>query len=581
MKKILLDMKKTLAILVAATSFLWMSCEDYLDTTNYTKKNTSNFPETLDDAEQMITGIYASLSLTTSHVWSSYFQVAQLASDDCLGGSGENGKQPQAIDMLLKNSETMLNEFWADRYAGIFRANLAIQTLDNCEDFTSESQKNQMKGEAYFMRALFYYEMATIIGQVPLVLTTEPVNLPKASPEEIFGQIASDLKTAIGLMKSTPYTDMEAGHATKWAAEALMSRSFLFYTGFYNKELLPLMGENGLVSGSVSKSEVISWLEDCIDNSGHYLVNDYRELWAYTNRYTVEDYEYTKGKGLEWVENDGAVNPETLFAIKYSNFASQSGRTGYSNQYALYYGFRGGQNLANTFPFGQGWGMGPGNPGLWTDWMEAEPTDPRREATLINIPVEVPDYAKGGWGDLIQETDYWQKKYMPVTARTNDDTYVSSYSVLMYGTEDNFQLDNTMDLVLIRLADVYLMHSELTQTNTYMNLVRERAGLSGKEYSLVNLQNERRWELACEGIRWNDIRRWGIAAEVLERQLGQPIYTKGVPDINKSFGGGYAARYNETQGFFPIPEAQILLSDGVLEQTVGWDSPTAFYSGWN
>ncbi len=579
MKKVL-EMKNIAFILVVVVFQLLMGCEDFLDTTNYTKKNTSNFPETYTDAEQMITGIYSTLSLTTSHVWSSYFQIAQLASDDCLGGSGENGKQPQAIDMLLKNSETMLNEFWADRYSGIFRANLAIQTLDNCEGFTSETQKNQLKGEAYFMRAFFYYEMATIIGQVPLVVSTEPVNLPRASSEEIFGQIASDLKMAIGLMPSMPYTGVEAGHATKWAAEALMARAFLFYTGFYNKEYLPLIAEDGSVSGSVSKSEVISWIEDCINNSGHQLVADYRELWSYTNRYTVEDYEYTKGQGLQWVENDGSVNPETVFSIKFSNFASHEGITGYSNQYALYYGFRGGQNLANTFPFGQGWGMGPANPGLWTDWLEAEPNDPRREATLINIPVEVPNYSKGGWGDLIQETDYWQKKFMPVTARADDNTYVSSYSVLMYGTEDNFQLDNTMDLILIRLADVYLMHSELTQTNTYMNMVRNRVGLPDIEYSLTNLQNERRWELACEGIRWNDIRRWGIATEVLERQIGQPIYTKGVPDVNKSFGGGYASRYNETQGFFPIPEAQILLSDGVLEQTEGWNTSSASYSGW-
>ena len=54
----------------------------------------------------------------------------------------------------------------------------------------------------------------------------------------------------------------------------------------------------------------------------------------------------------------------------------------------------------------------------------------------------------------------------------------------MYNTPENFQLDNTMDQVIIRLADVYLMHSELTQTNTYMNKVRERAGLTDKPYSL-------------------------------------------------------------------------------------------------
>ena len=52
-------------------------------------------------------------------------------------------------------------------------------------------------------------------------------------------------------------------------------------------------------------------------------------------------------------------------------------------------------------------------------------------------------------------------------------------------------ITNTQDLVLIRLADVYLMHAELTETNTYLNKVRERAGLGDVAYSLTALQNER------------------------------------------------------------------------------------------
>ncbi len=352
------------------------------------------------------------------------------------------------------------------------------------------------------MREIFYYEMASYFRQVPLVVSTDPVNLPKATPDQMYAQIASDLKKAIELMPAKPYTSVEAGHVTKWAAQALMARVFLFYTGFYTKNDLPLVE-----GGSVAKSQVITWVEDCIKNSGYTLVSDFRNLWSYTNKYTVEDYTQTKGKSLKWVENDGLVNPETMFSIKYSNFPSWSTTIGYANGYVLHFGLRGGQDYAKTFPFGQGWGAGPVNPTLWNEWKQAEPTDVRRTASIIDLPNELPNYAKGGWVDFVQETDFWQKKYCPVTAKKTDGTITPSYSSLMYNTPENMQLDNTQDLVLIRMADVYLMHSELSQTNTYMNLVRKRAGLSDKAYSLAAIQNERRWELAFEGIRWNDIRR--------------------------------------------------------------------------
>jgi hypothetical protein len=82
-------------------------------------------------------------------------------------------------------------------------------------------------------------------------------------------------------------------------------RSFIgscifFYTGFYGKESLPLMGEDGTISGSIGKDEVAAALKDCIDNSGHSLVSDYRSLWPYTNTFKP-DYPYVKN-APEWVK---------------------------------------------------------------------------------------------------------------------------------------------------------------------------------------------------------------------------------------------------------------------------------------
>lgn len=64
---------------------------------------------------------------------------------------------------------------------------------------------------------------------------------------------------------------------------------------------------------------------------------------VYTNRCTVEDYNYTKGQGLKWVEDDAAVNPESMFAIKFNKLASWQTTIGYANGYALHFGMRGGQ----------------------------------------------------------------------------------------------------------------------------------------------------------------------------------------------------------------------------------------------
>lgn len=94
------------------------------------------------------------------------------------------------------------------------------------------------------------------------------------------------------------------------------------------------------------------------------------------------------------------------------------------------------------------------------------------------------------------------------------------------------------------------MQSELKEDVTGINEVRKRAGLAPiASYSLKALQNERRWELACEGLRWNDIRRWHIAAAALAKQEGVMTYHNGKETPNAPHNGGYAARYNATAGF--------------------------------
>lgn len=587
-------MKKFINILGAAAIVLGGVTSCTLDAVNYVEKTPENFPVTSDDASQALAGIYQNLSLVCANPQMSFLYLSMLASDDNLGGGGTNDKLMQAMDLLLNYQTNMTHQFWSDRYQGINRANSLLTGVENMD--LEESERNQVVGEAKFMRAFFYYELASQYGRVPLVLSTEEAEPIQPTAAELWGQILMDLRDAASSMPAVRKTD---GHVDKYTAEAMLGRAWLFYTGMYGNgdDLAALtsttynpLTEVALPDGTtLTKQEVISYIDDCVNNSGYSLVSDFRNLWAYTNRCTVEDYDYTKGQGLKWVEDDAAVNPESMFAIKFNKLASWQTTIGYANGYALHFGVRGGQDYAKTFPFGQGWGAGPVAPNLVNDWNAAESGDMRREASVQNVK-DLPAYTYGGWSDFVQETDYYNKKSSPVSAQYTDDSgtlqYAPVFEYVMYG-ENGWQNDNLMqtgnihDLVLIRFADILLMQSELKEDVTGINRVRARAGLAPiGGYSLTALQNERRWELAFEGVRWNDIRRWHIAAAALEKQTNQPVYYMGTAAKNTAHSGGYAARYNATAGFFKIPETEVSLSNGTLVQNEGWTDASSEYSGW-
>lgn len=572
-------MKKYFYIATIA-AFMLSGCEDFLDTENYTKKNTGNFPETVEDIDMMLNGVYVSLNHIISNsgrnsVESSPFFVSEAASDDRFGGGGSADRTYQMADKLMNYGTDTFEPFWKASYEGIYRTNLMLESTDKITGWEG-SDKAQTIGEAHFMRALFYFQLAQMFGEVPMPLSSVAENLPKSSADVIYAQIASDLKTCIETMPDKTYDPTFSGHATKYVAEAYMARVFLFYTGYYGKDSLPLSD-----GGNILKDQVINWLEDCRDNSGFGLVDDFRGLWPYTNSFTIGDYNYTKGQNnilggpLQW-ETD--VNKEILFATKCNNYATWSDY-GFSNMYNLNYGMRGQQEI-NTFPFGQGWGCGTVTTGLYEEWVADEPDDPRIKASILDVndPSEGVTYTWDG-NDQMEFTGYFQKKYMNIIAKTADGGLVP-YSNLMYNTQNNFQLGQTQDLVMMRYADVLLMHSELTGTSDGMNRVRARVGLTPKEYSLDNLKKERRHELAFEGLRWFDLMRWGDVVSALTKQVGVNIINGGKETVMKEFGGGFAKRYEETGGFWPIPKAQIDLSNGMLTQNAGWGTSESEYPGW-
>ena len=579
------------------------SCEKFLDTVSYTESNTSNYPASAQDAMQLVTGIYAALN-QASYEPSAHSFIANLTmSDECFGGGGQDDYEIQAYDHFLYFEPNAQLDFWTPYYSGITRANMAIANLDKVED---EELRNQLLGEAWFLRSYFLYDLTLQFGEIPLVATV-PNSVSEAAVypapgtiEEIYGNIAAGLKKAIEIMPNQKWNQCVSGlrHATKWDAEALLARVYLFYTGFYsdkngeNINALPLVDTETfeIINETIGKDYVISKLEDCIANSGHSLVSDFRLMWPYMNSVTKPQYTYAKDIPGTWITDD--VNPEEMFSICYSNVAESSRNR---NKFDQYLGVRKRSNYeVNAFPFSRGYGMATVNPYVWNQWEIEEPGDIRKAASIYNVNDEMADPSKYSWGNdnQMEESGFWQKKYQAWGAVVNGSFYYEFSSIPEYGGggSDLGRGHSPQNVQIIRFADVLLMHSELTDGKTIyngksgMNAVRARVGLPDKAYSVDALRMERKHELAFEGIRYNDMRRYGKAycLAALKTQLGQPIRNAGGAWITmKDQGAGYEARYNATWGFRPFPASEVLLSAGVLKQNDGWtDAGTAQYTNW-
>lgn len=562
-------MKKAVFFLLSVV-WLGAGCSDFLDTESKVKKNTGNFPANEADMYASVIGAYSNqIALRQPETSRDFFLVSEIRSDDRLGGGESQDRYTAAMNEFLKSDDEMFTPAWNNYYKGIYRANFILESLDKV-DWQSESTRCKTAGWTYYIRAYYYFELGRLFERVPLRLKTASENLPQATPDELYGQIAADLKKAIELLPSQKYQDApkgELGLATKWAAEALMGRMFLFYTGLYGKSEIALPGGEG----AVTKDDVIGWLTDCIDHSGHDLIPEYRNLWPYAY---CKYYGYVQENNLSWIGEKGD-NCEAVYVRKYSALGNGGVAQSYDNNICLFLS----HGKQDQVPFGRGNGMGTVNPKLWDDWPDG---DIRKKGTVYYAydPEEIK--AVSGYktsAATIQETGFWSKKYTPINVYKNGEITpgkpqnMVNMSVELYGRNAAWQQDNSTDILIIRFSDVLLMAAELgaPRAQAYFDKVRGRVGLPSLPVTLENIKRERRWEFACEGIRYWDLMRWGDLQQAVETNM------KNIPITKLGRKTTMTVRYrSETRGFQPIPESEVLLSDGKLIQNPGW-GPDSYY----
>ena len=587
-------MKKILLYL-AACLFVFISCEkidSLLDTTNYQKADTSSFPRTEKDAEQLVNSAYSTMhSLYSGSIFRINLFRRMIASDDLYGGGSTSSKETTASDRLLAPSMDEDNSPWKSYYNGIFRCNYALESIAAMDDdlFTGDN-KVWYLGQAHFMRAFYLWEMAERYECFPLTLSTEVENMPKASVDEIYAAIADDLTQAISLIPAKYGYSQDnnlCGRATKYAAEALMGRVWLFYTGFYKKSDM----------AGITKSQVISWLEDCANTSVSKfdLENDQREIWMYSNewssgvKYGADFDTYANHENLHWVGNH---SKETVWGVHFSYTGS-----GY-NRLPEWLGFRNSAQTPNkdSYPYSAGGnGNASVNPLFVKDWYEDPdygPTDKRFYGTILVAnkkkiesaypwykgEVELPNFP-GHDSKEIERTWFYTKKYQAMAAYSDgakSSLKKNFFNIVNGSISNNAKSGNKCDAIYIRFADVLLMLDELKETVTGINRLRARAGLKPYDsYTFERLQKERRYEFATEGMRFNDLRRWypETAGQIIEKnQTGGYIEFKGKPTTYQELPGrSFSQRYALTRGFWMIPQEQIGLQEGMLTQNKGFE----------
>ena len=572
MKKLIY--KASIAILVLGTS----CSEDFLDTKNLYEKSLENYYKTPTDIDEAMSGVYN--ALYTAGVHSDESVAANLLSDMMLGGGGPDDRSAKNVDSFQDPEEDTYSDLWRETYNGVNRANTIIEKVNDVDFssfFDTEAEavafRNQTLGEAHFMRAFLYFRAAKFFGGMPLILAIDdPRDAPRASYSETFAQIATDLKYAIETLPSTAFPDIPTsryGHANKWVAEAYMARVFLFYTGYMSNIEGQSTSDLPLVDGGViSRANVVSYLDDCMANSGHRLADDFRNLWPYSYVNTSAGQvvlPWAEDEGLAWVGQDGhsptfgTGNYETMFALRYTTTSWDQGQQ-YNNRLPLFFGIRDNSMV----PFGQGWGWGTVNPRLWNQWDDE---DPRKKGSIIQVGEA--DQGTDGYeadkGD--HETGLFNKKYTTIQHPDPDPEGEDGIKGMFYflydmNNGDPLQLWAAQDFIYMRYADVLLMHSELSETATGMNIVRNRAGLGDVPYSLDAIKEERLHEFAFEGLRWFDLVRWGDV---------ESAFNVAVDVRNSGSDASYSVTYRpETKGLVPVPETEIRLSAGVYEQNPGW-----------
>jgi len=403
---------------------------------------------------------------------------------------------------------------WKDSYGGIKTCHVFLKNIDRITDIT-EASKNRMIDEIRFVRAFIYFRLVNYYGDVPFF--TEDISLeesylvkriPQTTIMEFIHSELDDIMNRGFLPKSDNLSESERGRITIGAACAFQARAYLYENNY--ERVKEYAGRLINDQGKYGQYKLFEYPQDKTQSYFRLFTPEYEY-----NSEVILDITYVPDLRT-WSEM-GSMAPIT----KYGQISSDNPTQELVDSYLTIRGL----------PV-KGAGKDP-------EYKEENPyvdRDPRLSATVVYDNFKWLN--KDGTVDIIRTakdagTDDSYKGVLEKQTKTG--YYVRKYYDWTM-TQNN---QSGLNIIMFRYADVLLMYAEACnelakisqqEWNVTIRAIRERAGFTAAQaldYPAAKSQqeiqemirNERRVELALEGLRWYDIKRWKIGEQVVKGYL--------------------------------------------------------------
>lgn len=465
-----------------------------------------NFYKTASDAESAID--YAYDALTFLEYSRAIFFVGDLPTEE-FGPKGDESIDNQNLDKWVVGSfstNRMLANYFKYGYIAINRANAVIKNVPNGK--FDEVQKDKFLGEAYFLRAWNYFNLVKVFGKVPIhtsvVETVSQTSVPLAKDlDEVYDFIIADAKKATELLN----VNQALGRADKVAAQALLAKVYL-HIASSKEHNVPLYTNMNKDVNSMYQLAA-KYANDVITGQSVYGFEN--------NLLSVYDVEKPLGK-------------ENIFLLSMDRTGATEGD--YSKISKLFIPYIDGatiylKNPNNTYTKSHdGWSVFQTQKSFYNSF---DNSDKRKTDLMVTTTYD----ASG-----VITAQYPSKIVYPFTRKYIDPNFIGDKT--------------STKPFLIRFSEVALTYAEAagptTESYTLINQIRNRAGLGNLTPGLspenfrLAVWNERSWELAFEGNRLYDLRRFNKVSEIVPEAAGITA---------------------EQAAFYPIPQTEIDLNTGL------------------
>lgn len=430
-----------------------VSCNKFTDLTPISEATNENAYTTAKEAEAALTGAYDALQ-QEYYVWDNVIFSDVISDNYYAGGDNPEIFAVDKLQVVPTNNRLFTN--WGQLYGGIARTNTVLEKVPQIADpqLDEGNRRNQILGEAYFLRAFHYFNLVKLFGGVPLILApveaskTDEYIIPKATETQVYDQITADLEQAAALLPDvfSGESSVNKARATKGAAKALLAKAYA-------------------QRSDRDYSRVLSYCDEVINSPASYrLLANFSELFDgahYNNAESIMEVQYVGAP--EGNFGPQMLLPPSLSGDTWRKFVTPS------------------HDLVNAF--------------------DSESDIVRKNSSIL---FEKVDWLDEFWGNQSKSEVPFAYKWKSASGWASANRQY-----------------------ILRLADIILLKAEAlnelgrtAEAREALNQIRQRAKISLSEASSqAELRNailkERRLELCQEAQRWDDLKRLGIALEVM------------------------------------------------------------------